>query len=220
MSNLLLLQIADSAFPMGSFAHSGGMEAAWNAGYVKDTRMLREFLDTSLRQTQKGSLPFAVEAHRMPEAFVRHDRLCDAFLNNHVANRASRSQGRSFLSTAEKTWYRPGIQKLRQTTRQDRLPCHLATVWGTVFRYLGLGIEDACQLLMFITLRDLISSAVRLSIIGPLEGQKLQSEYGSLVEELAAEGVNLGTDDIAQTAPVLDLLQGAHDRLYSRLFQS
>jgi urease accessory protein UreF len=25
---------------------------------------------------------------------------------------------------------------------------------------------------------------------------------------------------IAQTAPVADLLQGAHDRLYSRLFQS
>jgi urease accessory protein UreF len=30
----------------------------------------------------------------------------------------------------------------------------------------------------------------------------------------------LAAEDICQTAPVIDLLQGAHDRLYSRLFQS
>jgi len=30
----------------------------------------------------------------------------------------------------------------------------------------------------------------------------------------------LGEEDLAQTAPLLDLLQGHHDRLYSRLFSS
>jgi urease accessory protein UreF len=30
----------------------------------------------------------------------------------------------------------------------------------------------------------------------------------------------LSVDDLAQTAPLVDLLQAGHDRLYSRLFQS
>ena len=32
--------------------------------------------------------------------------------------------------------------------------------------------------------------------------------------------VSIGGDDLEQTAPLIDLWQSAHDRLYSRLFQS
>jgi urease accessory protein UreF len=37
---------------------------------------------------------------------------------------------------------------------------------------------------------------------------------------VARRCADLTLDDLAQTAPVIDLVQGAHDRLYSRLFQS
>ena len=45
------------------------------------------------------------------------------------------------------------------------------------------------------------------------------------IKNLKAEDVlircrNLKVEDIAQTAPLLEIWQGAQDRLYSRLFQS
>jgi urease accessory protein len=41
-----------------------------------------------------------------------------------------------------------------------------------------------------------------------------------LLDEVHARCGALGPDALAQPAPLLDLLQGTHDRLYSRLFQS
>ena len=48
--------------------------------------------------------------------------------------------------------------------------------------------------------------------------------FDALIEEtldrLAARCADLDEKDVVQTAPVIDLLQAGHDRLYSRLFQS
>jgi urease accessory protein UreF len=48
----------------------------------------------------------------------------------------------------------------------------------------------------------------------------LQQKLSSPAEKILTSCVRLTLADIAQTAPLLDLWQGAQDRLYSRLFQS
>jgi len=48
----------------------------------------------------------------------------------------------------------------------------------------------------------------------------LQHRLSFKAEEVLKRYESLTLDDIAQTAPLLDLWQGAQDRLYSRLFQS
>jgi urease accessory protein UreF len=48
----------------------------------------------------------------------------------------------------------------------------------------------------------------------------LQHRLSSLAEEMAERSAAFALNDLAQAAPLLDLWQGAQDRLYSRLFQS
>ncbi len=69
-------------------------------------------------------------------------------------------------------------------------------------------------------LRGWISAAVRLNIVGPLEGQTIQHQLADAAEAVATRFGEVALDDVAQTAPLLDLWQGTQDRLYSRLFQS
>lgn len=45
---LNLLQISDSAFPTGSFAHSGGFEAAGQRGFIDSADKVEQFLVASL----------------------------------------------------------------------------------------------------------------------------------------------------------------------------
>lgn len=45
---------------------------------------------------------------------------------------------------------------------------------------------------LFVTLRGLMSTAVRLNIIGPLEAQTAQHSYGSFVEQLLKQGLSSG----------------------------
>jgi urease accessory protein len=61
---------------------------------------------------------------------------------------------------------------------------------------------------------------VRLGIAGSYDAQRLQHEVAPAMVAVAERCAALDENDLAQTAPLLDILQAAHDRLYSRLFQS
>ena len=66
----------------------------------------------------------------------------------------------------------------------------------------------------------MLAAAVRLGIAGSYEAQQLQASCGPWLDELLRRAASLDLNDLAQTAPIADLLQARHDRLYSRLFQS
>jgi urease accessory protein len=207
----LLWQLADSAFPTGGFAHSVGLEAAWQHGEVRNSAELSSFLEASLRQLAHSALPFAAAAHDAPEQGAELDCLSEVFLTNHVANRASRAQGRAFLMVVEKTF---GLA-------HQSLPFgHFAPVFGGTARRLGLPRMSTTHLFFFQHLRALIAAAIRLGIVGPLEAQALQHRLAPTAREIHSRSEHLPVSAMAQTAPLLELWQGTQDRLYSRLFQS
>jgi urease accessory protein len=208
----LVWQLADSAFPAGALAHSNGLEAAVQSGIVKDRPSLEEFIRVSVRQCVSGVLGFVRAAHQAPAKFKMFDEHCDLFLNNHIANRASRAQGRAFLAATSRIFATASVLDLSTQLRSVHSPTHLAPVFGLALESLEIDLAETERLFLFIFIRGSVSSAVRLGIVGPLEAQQLQWQ-------LKAETQRSETLPV-QTAPVLDLLQGTQDRLYSRLFQS
>jgi urease accessory protein len=209
----LLWQLADSAFPAGGFAHSNGLEAAWQHGEVRDTADLSAFLEASLWQMGRGILPFATAAHDEPDQLLALDSLFEAFQSNHVAKRASRLQGRALMASAQRIFATLAIM-------EPPLHGHLAPIFGAVTNALGVPRFHAANLFCFQHLRGILSAAVRLGIVGPLEAQSLQHLLGPCARKVLGLCETLPVAEIAQTAPLLELWQGTQDRLYSRLFQS
>jgi urease accessory protein len=97
---------------------------------------------------------------------------------------------------------------------------HFAPAFGACLRKLGVEREMALRMFFFLHLRGILSAAVRLNIIGPMDAQIVQHTMSVKAETILKKCEALSLDDIAQTAPLLELWQGAQDRLYSRLFQS
>jgi urease accessory protein len=212
----LLLQLADSAFPTGGFAHSAGLEAAAQQGEVTEGGVAH-WVRQSVWQTAYSSLPFIGAGHDAPRELASLDRRCDAFLNNPIANRASRRQGRAFMAVCSEAF---GGRRLRRWAADDSLCLHHAPAFGAAAAELGASRHDALRVYLFSTLRSGLQSAVRLGLAGPLEAQRIQASLSPTLDAALARGADISAEDASQTAPILDILQGAQDRLYSRLFQS
>jgi urease accessory protein len=218
VSEWLTWQVVDSALPTGLCAHSWGLESAWQHGEVVSLPQLRDFVDAAIVQAGFGVLPLVNAAFRQPEQLEQLDALADAFLTNPVGNRASRVQGRTLVATAVRVWPSAALQALQ--ARADATRAHVSPLSGAIFHELGLPLATAQRVMLFGAARGVLSAAVRLGVVGGFEAQRLQSDCVPRLDDLAERCAALDVDDLAQTAPLIDLLQAGHDRLYSRLFQS
>ena len=218
MIPLHLLQLADSAFPTGGFAHASGLEAARELGLVESAEDVRSWAREILWNTSLLALPFVAAAHREPGKLADIDGRCDAAIASHVAKRASRAQGAALLRTAAAAF--PAAAAVAEAARAQRLACHHAPVHGAVLSLLGADVASARRLFLFGALRGVVAAAVRLGLVGPLEAQALQAGLAPDAEEALAAGEGLAVKDAAAASPLLDLVQGHQDRLYSKLFQS
>jgi urease accessory protein len=131
------------------------------------------------------------------------------FTANHVANRASRAQGRAFLLAIA------ALLEVRVALPFGHLPVAIgAALVGRIAQ------ADARELVMYTALRSAVSAAVRLGVTGPLRGQRVLLAAAPAAARALVETRELGIADACSTQPMVELAQAAHDRLYARLFQS
>lgn len=240
-TNWVVWQMLDSLYPTGGFAHSLGLEAAVQEKLVETgespPRSLHRFLSSTLHQTGNFALPIVFSAHtsattepdRVLESFLELNARATALFSNHVAKKASLAQGAAMLRLAISTYggsagaddrFQVLLAIRKEAKRRKHPGVHHTVVFGTVCALLGVGTDDCQRMYLFFTVRDLLSAATRLNLIGPLEATRIQFEMGPTMEKIFQSKKDRQIDDSYSSAPVLDLIQAMHDQLYTRIFNS
>lgn len=215
MVSWLLLQLVDGAFPSGGFAHSAGLEPSLHLRGIDD---LEPFVDEVLWQSARSALPFVRRCCEAPGDLPALDALYDATSTSHVQNRASRAQGRALVGAARRVFERDDVLVIAE--HAARGPAHHAPVFGALFGTLGVGAADTQAAWLHGVMRGVLSAAVRLGVVGPLEAQQIQASRTPALDLMLASYTHLPVDDAASTSPLLELFGALHDRLDGRLFQS
>lgn len=223
-------QLLDSILPTGGFAHSLGLEAAVQLGRVCNNSSLRSFAVSSLLNTASFLLPFVFAAASCPslDQWKLLDATLHAYLSNRVARNASIAQGTALLRVASSVFAEyPLLKEMKVLARSTSqgisvMPIHIhhAPLFGIIFGLLHIDPTTAQRAFLFVTLRDMLSAATRLNIVGPLEAAQMQHSLASEAESLLVKYGNRLISDAHQAAPILDVIQGVHDNLFSRLFRS
>ena len=216
-----LWQLIDSAFPTGGFAHSNGLESAWHHGAIRNTPQFISWTLASLEQSARSAMPFVLAVHQDPSAYARLDQALHCLMaSNPVASEASRKQGLALMRAGQHIFPSHVARCPNWPSPPNRPHNHLAASFGMMGAVLEIDSATVGESWLFLQLRAVISSAIRLGIVGPMEGQLLQQQLAEDALRLLKLFHCVEPESAVQPSPLLDLWQAAHNRLYSRLFQS
>jgi urease accessory protein len=112
------------------------------------------------------------------------------------------------------------IEPVARIVRAEKLLSHHAPLFGAILNVLGVDRLHTQRLFLYLGSRSVISAAVRLGVVGAYDAQQIQGTIGEEIDRTIERCGHLTPLEITQTAPLIDLRQATHDRLYSRLFQS
>ncbi|KAF9972658.1 hypothetical protein BGZ73_004194 [Actinomortierella ambigua] len=172
------------------------------------------------------------------------DREYHVFMNNAIQNAASRKQGDGIMMMGVKCFVDPAtaaaaasgsgngsdltglgpqmriLKSFKTMVRRDEVAGHYPIAYTIVARLLGFDLATTRQLHLHLHARTLLSSAVRLALIGPFQAQHIMTRSQTMARYIDRKTANLTIEDAAQTFLVGDICSGMHGRLWTRLFNS
>jgi urease accessory protein len=223
-SRMGLFQITDSAFPLGGFAFSYGLESMAKLGLIKNVAEFKKYLSNVLAQISSSEMPFLNSAYNSePEQYdtlIPIFERIDAFITVPCIRKGSVTQGRSLLQIVKAVYPDHGFEQFIHWLRQHDLPTHFAPVFGFVCRKVGFSHTEALSAYAYIALRDQTSAAIRLGLLGPHEAQVILRDTLGRVNATIDRVKGISHDQAFKVAVALEIAQAHHPKLYSHLFQN
>ncbi len=204
------------AFPIGSFAYSGGLERAVADGLVKDAVMLRRWLETL---TGNGSVwndaVLFAESHRGHDDADRLSELAElaeALAGSRERHQETMLLGEAFLIAAQ-AWPDDVLGRL---PKKAAYPVAVGAVTGAH----GIQLEKALAAFLHAYLSQSVSAGIRLGVAGQKDGVAILAGLEEHVIDIAARAARSSLGDLGSATVQADIAGLRHETQQTRLFRS
>ena len=222
-SLLTLLQLTDSFFPTGAFAHSFGLETYVQLGGVNGPETFEAFLRSTLHHGPRNGDVVAIgltyKATEIEEVVNLDERLT-AMKIARESREGSIKIGKQFLRNAATLEWSGMLDEYAKKVQSGRCAGHHAIAYGLVASAAKIDLFSAVLGYLHAHVVGQVSAAVRLIPLKPTDGQRIIQSIRSDLTDIARFAESAGLDDLGGFTPGLDIRSMQHERLYSRLFIS
>lgn len=221
-----LLQLASAALPVGAFSHSLGLEAALEAGVVRD--------DTSAEQWIADYLALAWAEGEAPlwraqyAAWLALDEDALLSINDRLAAMRETAElrmeneqtGRSLTLWLQALPQLPALTQAHRAVLGRLQPPAYASVHACAAAMLGLSERDALQAMGWSLAENLTTAAVKLVPLGQIAGQAILRRLANRLPAWVDTALSSASAQACNFTPMLGILSAHHETQYTRLFRS
>jgi urease accessory protein len=217
--NPRLLQLASPSLPVGAYSYSQGLEAACEAGIVRDEATARAWIGDVFELTvARLEAPVLL---RLIEAWREDDAAAAARWNDEfVASRESAELRAETLQMGY-SMRRLLVDLGLPDERLDHVePLSYPAAYAFAAAAWALEPREALDAYLFAWLENQVLAAVKCVPLGQAAGQRILLALSGRIPAIGASAAALHDDELGNFAPGLAILSSRHETQYSRLFRS
>ena len=220
-----LLQFTDSAFPVGTFSFSNGLETASFEKMVTDAATLESFAKSQAHQAAFSDGVACLHAHR---AFLAGDysrcKEVDGYLfrfkMNDEARQMSTRMGKKLAELAVKLYDNDFVKEWLADINEGKSPGMYPVAQGIIFALAGISEEDLFCSHQYGVINMVLGAALRCVKVSHYDTQQILERLSDGVMDHYEEASRLSLDDMNAFFPVLDILASLHEKGNMRMFMN
>ncbi len=217
---LTMLQHGDSFFPSGAVSFSWGIETLGADGKIVKAADVERFVAHQLRGRWASSeRPVMCAAHAAGgdlQQIQAADLLMEANSLAHEQREGSKRMGAALLNIHARL-ETPGAKQYQARVRGGEALGHVAVVQSLLWQALGLDAQSACRMAAHGLSVALLGAALRLGLIGHVDGQAILARLHETIEDIMRMPAPT-LNELHTYAPAADIAMMRHETQDSRLF--
>lgn len=220
-----LLAFTDSAFPVGTFAFSGGLETAADIGAVYDEATLEEYVRDMAAQAAFTDGIAALQAYRAAVAgdydtMLQADRYVILCKMNAEARSMTRRMGRKMVELSQRIFYDAALSRFYDDIRRDTTPGTYPVAQAALFAACGISERNLFCSHQYGVINMILGAALRTLRVSHYQTQRIMFDASGQIESLYEEVRELGFDDMCAFSPHADIIASLHEKGVKRMFMN
>lgn len=226
-NSLLLLQINDPLFPIGSYTHSYGLETYVQKGIVKDKMTAQKYIlstiNSSLLFGDMLALKLAYEFSSDMTTLLNLDETYYALKAPREIRTAGEKLGARFIKNVRAlsmNYENEAFNNYCTIVEKEICKGQIAIVYGVFCASTGIKFDSAILNFTYAQVSGIVNNCVKLVPLSQTDGQIILNESFSRIFESIKECQSLTLNDLGSSSPAFELKSMQHEVLYSRLYMS
>lgn len=226
-TTLALMQLGDSLFPSGAFAHSYGLEQLAREGVLKRPEELQRFVESLLRQTlapcdaAAALQAFNAASEGDVASVLDADRALCRTKAPYELRAASVATGRRLVDEVSMHVEAPFLRKYASALKADRSLGTQPVAFSVVCAALGVSDgEGVVASLLLVAATAVLQASMRLMAVSHRDVQATLHHLRPVIADLASDLASGGARPLRSFQPLQDIASMRHESAAARLFAS
>ncbi len=220
-----LLQFSDSAFPVGTFSFSNGLETAAYEKVVTDASSLEQFARSAARQAAFSDGVAALHSFRAAAAgdygkILEADKAIMLFKMNDEARQMLRRMGKKLAELGCRLFPEGMMKQWLGDIEAGATPGSYPVAQGLAFQAAGLSEEDLFASHQYGVVNMVLGAALRCVRVSHYDTQKILYTLSFEIDPLYEQAREMDLYDMHSFVPQTDVLASLHEKGTMRMFMS